>query len=416
MKITKARVIYLYNYIRTFATWLIVASLVGAIGGVVGSFFHIAVNHATGLRAEHSWLLYLLPVGGLIIAACYRLLKVSGQGTNDIIDSTRNGDNVPVRLIPAIFLSTVITHVCGGSAGREGAALQIGGGIGSQVGRWLRLDENNMRIVTTCGMSAVFAALFGTPLTAVLFPLEFVSVGVILYSALLPCICSSVVAYEISLKFGIEPTRFYILPEKMDIELLVKVAILSILVAGVSILFCLAMHKVESIAHRIENTYLRIAVGGCIVVALSMLLGTDLYNGTSEELLSTAMTGGDCPTWAFLIKILLTAITLGFGFKGGEIVPTFVVGACFGRMLAPLMGLPLGFGAAIGLVGVFCGNVNCPLAAILLGVELFGGEDITYFALTCAITYMLSGYFGIYKSQKIVYSKTDSKYLDRFTR
>ena len=198
----------MWQFVRTFLKWLVIAGVTGGIGGLVGSAFHLSVNWAATFRAAHPWLLWLLPVGGLLIAAIYRLTKMENKNTNAIIDAIHFGDKVPLLLVPAIYLSTVITHLFGGSAGREGAALQIGGSLGCYVGQLFRLDEKDMRIATLCGMSAVFSALFGTPLTATIFALEVISVGVFYYSALVPCIVASLAALAISNAFGIAPTQF----------------------------------------------------------------------------------------------------------------------------------------------------------------------------------------------------------------
>ena len=188
----------MWQFIRTFLKWLVIAGVTGGIGGLVGSAFHLSVNWAAAFRAAHPWLLWLLPVGGLLIAAIYRLTKMENKNTNAIIDAIHFGDKVPLLLVPAIYLSTVITHLFGGSAGREGAALQIGGSLGCYIGQLFHLDEKDMRIATLCGMSAVFSALFGTPLTATIFALEVISVGVFYYSALVPCIVASLAALAIS--------------------------------------------------------------------------------------------------------------------------------------------------------------------------------------------------------------------------
>ena len=359
----------------------------------------------------------LLPAGGVLIAFIYRVSHMEGEGTNGIIDSIHDGGRVHIRLVPVIFISTAITHLVGGSAGREGAALQIGGGIGYRVGRMLKLDDKDMRLVTLCGMSAVFAALFGTPLTATIFALEVISVGVLYYSGLIPCLVASVTAYGVSRLFGIAPMRYTVLLEPLEVGLLVRVCILAVACAVVSMVFCIAMHKTEQFAStKIKNGYLRTAVGGVIVIALTLIAGSDSYNGTGTDVIASALGEGKAPTWGFLWKIVFTAVTIGFGFKGGEIVPTMFIGAVLGCTVGPLLGIPAQFAAAIALVAVFCGAVNCPIASIILSVELFGSGELLYFALACGISYMLSGYFGLYSSQKIMYSKTRAEFINRYAK
>ena len=403
------------KYFRTFYRWVLLSAATGVICGLVGSAFHLTVDWVTAVRGENPWLIFLLPAGGLAIAAIYRVTKMEGEGTNGIIDSIHDGGKVHIRLVPVIFISTAITHLVGGSAGREGAALQIGGGIGYRVGRLFRLDDKDMRLVTLCGMSAVFAALFGTPLTATIFALEVISVGILYYSGFIPCLVASVTAYGISRLIGIAPMRYAVALEPLEPMLLLKVCALAVICAVVSIVFCVAMHKTEQLASaKIKNIYLRTALGGAIVIALTLLVGDESYNGIGTDVISRALTEGEAPAWGFFWKIVFTAVTIGFGFKGGEIVPTLFIGAALGCTAGPLLGISPQFAAAIALVAVFCGAVNCPIASIILSVELFGSGELLYFALACGISYMLSGYFGLYSSQKIMYSKTRAEFINRY--
>jgi H+/Cl- antiporter ClcA len=396
-----------------FFKWLVVAGLIGVIGGFIGSLFYISVAGATRLREANPWLLYLLPVGGVLIVLLYRATKMEQENTNAIIDSVHFGDKVPFLLIPDIFLSTVITHLCGGSAGREGAALQIGGSIGSNVGNWFHLDDKDRRLAIICGMSAVFSALFGTPLTATLFALEVISVGVFYYSGFLPCIISSLVAFGITQLLHLAPTHFTIVVEPLSFSIMWRVAVLAVGCALISALFCEAMHVSERvISWVIPNSYVRAIVGGLVLIGLTLLVGNRDYNGTGMDIIRTALEEGKASPVAFLLKILFTAVTLGCGFRGGEVVPTFFVGATFGCVVGPLLGLPAGFSAAISLVAVFCGAVNCPIASLALATELFGASELLYFALAIAISYLLSGYVGLYRSQKIIYSKTRAEFIN----
>lgn len=400
-------------YFWAFIKWLLIAIVTGVIGGIVGGVFNLSVSYATTMRESHAWLLWLLPVGGVIIAALYKVTKMEAKNTNAIIDSVHLGENVPAMLAPVIFAATVITHLCGGSAGREGAALQIGGGLGSNIGRLFGLDEKDIRLATLCGMSAVFSALFGTPLTATLFALEVISVGVFYYSGLVPCLVSSVVAFGVTMLMGISPTRFIIVMLPLTANLIWRVAILAVICAAVSSLFCVAMHAAEYYIEKwLPNTILRAAAGGAVLIALTLLVGSTDYNGTGMNVIKAALEHGSAHPMAFLLKILFTAITLSCGFRGGEVVPTFFIGATLGCVVGPLLGIPAGFSAAVGLIAVFCGAVNCPIASLALSIELFGSTELMYFALACGISYMLSGYFGLYRSQKILYSKTRAEFID----
>ncbi|MBR5546766.1 MAG: chloride channel protein [Clostridia bacterium] len=393
---------------KDFIQDLLVALLTGAICGVVGSLFHLAVDWATEIRMEHNWLLYLLPVAGLVIAALYHLTKTNGIGTNNILNSIRKGDHIPLWLVPVIFASTTITHLFGGSAGREGAALQIGGGIGFELGKLLRLDESDMRMVTLCGMSAVFAALFATPLTATVFVLEVVAVGMIQYSAFVPCLVSSVGAFGISKLFGLHTSHYAPVVQGLDAVMFGKVAVFAVIVALASILLCEVLHNTEHAAAKLfKNRFVRAVVGGVLLIGMTLVLNTRDYNGAGGDIITLALGGTVNSNWAFLWKLIFTAVTIGFGFKGGEIVPTFFIGATFGCVIGPMLGIPAELAAALGLVGMFCGVVNCPLASIFLSIELFGAGAMPYFALVCGIAYMLSGKFGLYTgSQMILYPKT----------
>ena len=401
------------EFVYTFFKWLLIAGVTGVVGGLVGSAFHRSVSWAAAFRAGHPWLLYLLPVSGLVIGLIYHLLKTENKNTNTIIDSIHFGDRVPLALVPTIFLATAITHLFGGSAGREGAALQIGGSLGNYVGRLFRLDEKDMRIATLSGMSAVFSALFGTPLTATVFALEVISVGVLYYSALLPCLVASLIALQLAAFFGIAPEHFVFPACAWSAPMLLRVAGLAVLCTAVSILFCLTMHHTEHFLRRvIPNDFVRVVCGGSVIVALTLLLGTTEYNGAGMDVITRAIEEGAARPDAFFWKLLFTAVTLGSGYKGGEVVPCFFVGATFGCVAGGLLGVPAGFAAAVGLVCVFCGAVNCPVASILLAVELFGAADLSYFAFACGISYMLSGYFGLYSSQKIMYSKLKAEFIN----
>lgn len=403
------------QYIISFFKWTLIALVTGAAGGALGAGFRYAISYVTDFRTQHIWLCFLLPVGGVVIAFLYRATKLSGHAnTNLIINSVRSDDKVPIILAPVIFLSTVVTHLFGGSAGREGAALQLGGCIGSFIGRVVRLGEKDMPIALMCGMSGLFSALFGTPLTATIFAMEVISVGIIYYSAFLPCIVAALTAFGVTNLFGLQPTAYAIkdFPELTVLNIL-TVAVLGVAAAVVSILFCLALNKTHTFAAKyFRNEYLRTIVGGTAVALLTLLLGTR-YNGIGGEVISAAVLEGAALPYDFILKMLFTAITIGFGYKGGEIIPTFFIGATLGATLAPLLGLPAAFGAAVGLIALFCAVVNCPIASIILSIELFGSRGLVFFTVALCVSYMLSGYYSLYSGQKIMYSKRRARYINR---
>ena len=402
------------DFFKAFVKWLLLAVLVGIVGGIIGSIFHICVDFVTELRIHHKYILFLLPVGGVAIAALYLLAKGKGKiDTNRVIDSARGDGDIPLIMLPLIFISTVITHLVGGSAGREGAALQLGGSIGYNIGKIFRLDRDKMSILVMSGMSAVFAALFGTPLTAAVFSLEVASIGNLRYGGLLPCIAAAIAGYQVSLRFGISPVRFDGLSfPTFGAGDAVRVIILTLLCALVGILFCTAIKKCEHFTEKLlPNKFARAAVGGAVILLLTLVLGTPDYTGAGMDVITRAF-GGEARPEAFLLKILFTAITISAGFKGGEIVPTFFIGATFGCFAGTLLGLDSGFGAAIGFISLFCSVVNCPLASLLLSVEVFSGEGILFYAIVCSMSFMMSGYSSLYNSQRFVYSKLDASYID----
>ena len=399
--------------IIVFLKWTIIALITGIVGGGVGSIFHLSVEFATRTRIENPWILYLLPFGGLIIVFLYNKGMEEDPGTNLVINSIRTDGKVPFLMSPLIFIGTVITHLLGGSAGREGAALQIGGSIGSQIGNLIGLDEKDMHLITLCGMSGVFAALFGTPLTATFFSIEVISIGIIHYSAFIPCIISSLTAYAVSLYFGLEPVRFNltVFPEISLINI-IKVIILGSLCAIVSIVFCKVLHKSNIYLKKIiPNSYIRVFIGGITIVFFTLIIGNRDYNGAGMDVILNAVNGTARPE-AFILKIIFTAITIGVGYKGGEIVPTFFIGATFGCVVGRLIGLDPCFGAAIGIVALFCGVVNTLITSIILSIELFGSGNIVLFAIACGVSYMESGYYSLYTSQKIMYSKLKTEYIN----
>ena len=413
----KERMAHIGLYVAALLKWMAVGALVGGVGGFVGAAFHLGVSYATAVRQAHPWILYLLPVGGVVIAGLYKLCRLEGKGTNAVIESVHFGKSVPTLLVPLIFVATVITHLLGGSAGREGAALQIGGGIGYRTGTLLRLGEKDLPLATLCGMSGVFAALFGTPLTATVFALEVISVGVLYYAGLLPCITASLTGYYIATVMGVEPTRFTVDMPALTWPALGLVTALAVGCALVSILFCRGLHITERLAERwLKNSFLRAAVGGLIIVLATLALGTTDYNGAGMDVIQRAVEQGQADGWAWFLKLAFTAVTIGCGFKGGEVVPSFFVGATFGCAAGGLLGLPPSFAADVGLVAVFCGAVNCPIASVILSVELFGAGGMAYFAAACAVSYLLSGYCGLYSSQTILYSKLRAEFINVHTK
>lgn len=395
-------------YLKVFARRTALSVLIGLLCGGLGGLFHYVVDLSSGMFHAHGWLLYLLPLAGMAIVWLYHRAGIfQDKGANLVLASLRTGETVPARVAPLIFAGTVLTQLCGGSAGREGAALQIGAGTATCFNRVFHLEGKSANRMTMCGMSALFAAVFGTPITAALFSMEVSTVGVLHYAALYPCLVSSITAWEVSRYMGTAGVTMPAIPlPSPDVGTLFRVLALTLACAVVSILFLEVMHLAGRLYRRVFDgkPYRRAAVGGLLVAAATVLLGTRDYNGAGMEV-AVAAVGGQAASWAFLLKILLTALTIGAGYKGGEIVPAFFIGATFGCAAGPGLGLDPGLAAAIGLIALFCSVVNCPVASMLLSVELFGGTRLWMFAVVCGVSYLMSGYSTLYSEQKIIYAK-----------
>lgn len=395
-------------YLKVFARRTALSVLIGLLCGGLGGLFHYVVDLSSGMFHAHGWLLYLLPLAGMAIVWLYHRAGIfQDKGANLVLASLRTGETVPARVAPLIFAGTVLTQLCGGSAGREGAALQIGAGTATCFNRVFHLEGKSANRMTMCGMSALFAAVFGTPITAALFSMEVSAVGVLHYAALYPCLVSSITAWEVSRYMGTAGVTMPAIPlPSPDVGTLFRVLALTLACAAVSILFLEVMHLAGRLYRRFFDgkPYRRAAVGGMLVAAATVLLGTRDYNGAGMEV-AVAAVGGQAASWAFLLKILLTALTIGAGYKGGEIVPAFFIGATFGCAAGPWLGLDPGLAAAIGLIALFCSVVNCPVASMLLSVELFGGTRLWMFAVVCGVSYLMSGYSTLYSEQKIIYAK-----------
>ena len=400
--------------------WIGFGILAGIIVGGISAVFAKAIGMATAYRLAHTRIVFFLPAAGLFVIWYYhRLGARHPRGTNLVLEAIREGSRIPVRMAPLIIVSTVITHLFGGSAGREGAALQVGGSLGHGLGQLLRFREADRRRTIMCGMSAAFSALFGTPLAAAILSMEISTVGVMYYSALVPCAVSALTAYLIAqvINPGSEVMLLESVPEFHAAEGAYTV-ILALACAVVSILFATSMHRGKKLLVKLmPNDYIRAAVSGILIVLLTLLVGDQTYNGTGSDMIARCVEDPafKVPFYAFLMKIIFTSITLGGGFQGGEIVPSLFIGATFGHFAGAMVGLDPSLCSAIGMACVFCGVTNCPIASLLIAFEMFGFEASSYFILAIAITYLFSGNYGIYSAQKIRFSKWDPAQVDADT-
>lgn len=401
--------------IRYFIKWSALALVIGSVAGAAGTIFSMGVSWATGFRLSHPSMLFFLPVSGLLIVWMYHSFhEERNRGTNMVIDAISSNERVTPATGPLIFFSTILTHLGGGSSGREGAALQLGGSIGNSFGEWFKLDERDKKIAIMCGMSAVFSALFGTPVAAAIFSLEVVSIGVLYYAALVPCVFSSFLAVGIARAAGLEGEHFPVeMIPVLDLKAVGLLVLLGILCAAVSILFCVLLHTAEHAYRKyFPDARVRILAGSFLFIALTLLSGTRDYCGSSMGLIESSIEGS-ARYEAFLMKMLFTAVALGAGFKGGEIVPTLCVGAALGCAFGEITGFAPSLCAACGMAALFAGVTNCPITSLVIALELFGYEGMEYFSIIIAVAFALSGYYGLYASQKFVYSKTRTEFINR---
>ncbi|HLP02759.1 MAG TPA: voltage-gated chloride channel family protein [Opitutaceae bacterium] len=391
---------------------------VGILGGSASALFLWSLDRVTELRWAHGWLLYLLPVVGAAVGWLYhRHGKNAGAGNNLILEQIHEpGGGVPTRMAPLVLLGTLLTHLCGGSAGREGTAVQMGGSLANAYARLLRLGGENLRVLLMAGVAAGFGSVFGTPFTGAVFALEVLVIGRMQYDALLPVLVASLVGDATCSAWGINHTQYHIAfasaagrPEVSDLGLVAKVMAAAVLFGLVSRLFAEFTHVLQRGYRRIApQPWLQPVIGGAVVIALFWALGTGDYLGLgvrpehpgSVTILSAFEAGG-ATAWSWWWKLLFTAVTLAAGFKGGEVTPLFFIGATLGNTLAGLLGAPVDLFAGLGFIAVFAGATNTPLACTIMGIELFGATHAPYFALACFIAYYCSGHSGIYHAQRI---------------
>ena len=380
--------------------------LCGTLVGAVASVFALGIDAATEFRGEHPWVIFLMPVGAAVIIFFYQKFDRS-EGTDTVLLAVTRSESVPGTMAPLIFCSTITSHLLGASVGREGAALQIGGCMGDELGKRLHFQDSARRIMVMAGMSAAFSALFGTPLAATVIAMEISHVGLLQYDALVPCVIAALPAYYISGMFGVEKHPWGLSTvTPFTLRLSVSTFILALLCAVVSVVFVIALGRIPALARKIPaHPILRGAIVAVILLGMTLLSGGQFYNGAGGHVITECLQGEKVPVYAFLIKILFTAVSIAAGFKGGEIVPSLFIGAAFGSVVGPLLGLPGGLAAAIGMGCLFCCVTNCPLGTLLISFEMFGFEGWPYYLLAIAIAYTVSGNYGLYHHQKIRYGK-----------
>ena len=403
----RAEMIFSGESLRINGTGMLFGLLVGLLVGLCGGAFVHLLHLAEQLRNGTEWAALLLPFAGLVIVWLYKKGGIRTAGGTDLIVQAARGEQPVSRLLaPVIFVSTLLTHAFGGSAGREGAALQLGGSLAELVRKGLRIDSSFEDLAILCGMSAGFSAVFGNQISAVIFALEISCVGVLPLGALFPCVVSSLTAGTVARYLGVRGVSYFLTASTPDALFYGRVLVLGVACGLLSIVVCYTFSGFRTGLERLlPDPYQRVIVGAAAVVFLTLGLGTKVYLGTGQVLIDDAIRLGSAAPQDFIWKLVLTALTLGAGCKGGEIVPSFAVGASFGCVVGPLLGLPAPYAAAVGMVSLFCGVTNCPLTALILGFEVFSFCNPGGFLAAVAASFLVSGYGGLYSKQKFAFSK-----------
>lgn len=388
--------------IKKIAKWLAICVISGICFGVLGAVFSFAIEFVTKTRIANGYLIYFLPIGGILTVLIYKLFKTEGQGTNDVLLAAQGEVSISPKLAPSIFLASALSHLFGASVGREGAALQLGGSLAAFLSKIFKLKKEEIRILTYCGMAGVFSAVFGTPFAAFVFALEVAVVGKIYLKAVLPTFFTSFCSFFTAKLLGAHAERFPIeeLP-KIDLVIFLKVILISVLAAFLSVVFCYILRFSAKYSKKVlKNPFLRIVIASLVIILLSSLIGTRDYCGAGIEIIEKAFLGEKIVAGSFILKLIFTSIAVSAGFKGGEIIPTLFIGATFGVLMASLLGLPLALGALVGLTALFCGVTNCMFASILLSLELCSGKGVIFVIIAAVIAFFLSGKISLYTKQK----------------
>lgn len=389
--------------------WIVLGTLVGVLCGAASAAFLWLLEQATAFRTGHEALVFALPVAGLVLGWIYERYGSSIKGGNNLVIDTihDDGPEIPLRMAPMVLLGTVLTHLFGGSAGREGTAVQMGASITDWMSHRLRLHGGLRRQLLAAGVAGGFGSVFGTPVAGAVFGLEFVVLGRIEYAALVPAVVASIVGDMTTRGLGIAHTHYPAVPMvPLTPLLLLKWLFVAAATAAVAAAFIELTHLIKKAGERfMPRLPLRMCLGGLVLVALWKLVGTSDYLGLGVPTIERAFEDSQLPPEAFALKLLFTAITLGAGFLGGEVTPLFFIGAALGNLAARLLGLPLELGAGVGMAAMFAAASNTPLALSVMAVELFGAAAFPHVMIVCVLAYLFSGHRSIYPAQRLSQAK-----------
>lgn len=398
------------SFLRTASKWLVLGTIVGILAGTASAIFLISLAWATEVRVENPYLLFFLPIAGFIAGWFYwRFGGTASKGNNLVIDEVNhNQSRIPLRMAPFVLIGTIITHFFGGSAGREGTAIQMGASLADSVQRFLRLTPSDRRLMIMAGIAGGFGSVFGVPAAGFVFGMEVQNVGRIRYEGIIPCMVASFIGDYVTRLLGAHHSHYPKMTEMgVDPALMLKVAVAGVAFGLTSMLFIELVHGIKHLLGRITNwSPLYPVIGGIAIIIMTFVVGTNDYLGLSLPLISDSVTGTGVVTFAFLLKLLFTTVTLGSGYYGGEVTPLLVIGSTLGFTMGRLLGVDPAFMASIGLVAVFAGASNTPLASAIMGIELVGGGAPLYLFLGCAVAYLASGHRGIYATQLVAFPKS----------